>query len=172
MSIQDRLKKVKQNFNKTKGHVGSGGPLPQGTYQFAVREARLIQSSEAPFAKGQLEVQVAATVIVGPYKDRKATISFFLEQKAEERNGKVLPSGLARFKGFLEGAELDWKGANITPVLKQLIGFRFMGGIGSNGRLYYNGPIDVEDESITDEDFDETDDSLVEDDLEDDVDFD
>lgn len=167
MSYTDRLKRLNAKYQKTKpAEAGGGFDLSPGTYQFVIKKGN-IGLSKAPFAKGELEVKFYVQVLTGECKNKMGSITFFLEQPAKDDQ----PSQLARFKGMVEAMGISLPALTdkaLAKAVKELIGGRIRGySTGKGGNVYFNGPIDVEDEELDDSEFDEDEESDEDDDTED-----
>ena len=162
-SYTDKLKKLNANYQRTKAaEVGGGFDLPKGTYQFVVTKATFGQST-APFALNELEVKCLLRVLTGDNKGKMGSMAFFLEQPAKDN----FQSGMSLFKALIEGLGISLPGLSEKALIracKELIGQKLRGYCtGKNGVVYFNGPIDVEDDDFDEEEFDDADDELEED---------
>lgn len=154
MSYKDRLNKLSKAWETDKAVAGAG-QLPAGKYQFQIKRAYL-EESKASFNKGHLQAVFEVAVITGPAKNRKAWIRTDLEAPANP--AKNFPSGMSRFKGYLETLKVEMPKVlsekAIKGVLEQLIGIVFNGACVHNAKGYaniyindlVNAPAEAEDE--------------------------
>ncbi len=157
---RDKLKKLNAAYRNTEAAKPSSfNNLPQGTYQFEIKTVKLIQESKAEFAKGELELQFYPCVLTGDHKGSMGRMNFFLEQPAKKVGDRTIPSGLASFKGFVEGMGVslpDLTEKSLQAALRELKGMKFVGYCnGKFNTIYFNSPLETADLDISDEEFEE-----------------
>jgi len=161
-SYAKRLAGLKKSWDSDKA-VSSQGQLPEGKYQFEIKRA-VLGESKASFNKGNAQVEFHCAVITGPLKGRKHIIRQDLESKANIEEG--WPSGISRFKGYLETLKVDMPKTldenGLNKCLKQLVGIVFEGACVHNQKgyanVYINELVNASDEDEDEEEVDEDED--------------
>lgn len=182
MSYKNRLEKLKDAWNKDKPAESQSG-LPNGKYQLEIKRA-VLEESKASFNKGHLMVVFYLVVVTGEFKGRKTIVRVDLEQEADIKKG--FPSGISRFKQYLEIMSLDMpkslNEASLNEILKESIGMVLNATAVVNAKGYTNVYLNdlvraasdetEEEDDEEDEEEDEDEDDEEEEDDEDDEDED
>ena len=137
MSYSKRLASLKKQWTDSKPAVG--GSLPEGKYQFVIRQAK-IEEGKQDFNKGHLLIVYTLEVAVGPLKGRKAWIRVDLD--SEGIPSKNVPAGMAIFKGHLDTLHIDIPSdlteESLKNMLESLVGTVFNGQAVANKKGYIN----------------------------------
>jgi hypothetical protein len=165
---RDKLKRLNADYRRTEAAKPSSfNNLPQGTYQFEIKSVKLVPESKATFAKGELELQIYPAVLTGEFKGSMGRMNFFLEQPAKKVGDREIPSGLATFKGFIEGMGVslpDLTEKSLQAALRELKGMKFVGYCnGKYNTIYFNSALETADLDIEDEEFEEAEEDETED---------
>ena len=172
-SLQERLKALNKKWQTTDPASGGGGgfDLPEGEYEFIIAKPKIIKSSDAPFAKGQLQVDFGCQVVTGECKGKWAFANIFPEQPAAALDtGGTRPAGLAILMRWLTtlGIEIEeFTAAALKNAILQTKDKKFKGkwvprADGKGGVLFINASSDAADLSMEEIDVGQDDDTTPE----------
>lgn len=143
-SYDDKLKKLFEDWDETEAASSGFSPLPVGSYQCVITGGEFVPASKAPFAQGQPQIRINASVLTNEYKGKPVNIDFFPAQPANPQRNQQ--SGKAKLKGFAQELEIDpdllRSVTGMAKMFKQITGTKIKVYVGKSGAGYYSGVLD------------------------------